>query len=310
MDKTGYPKTSTNTVVRYRNRGVYDYETINNIIDSTPILHVSFVPDAQNDEHDTEAYPVILPMMGFTGNFEDPDGEPNSPRSVYLHGYVSSRMMRTTRDREVTGANAVNDDDAGMRVCVAATLFDGVVLALTPNHHSCNYRSASAFGRAHIVHDEAERLWAMERITDNLVPGRWAATRYPSAAEQKATGIIRVEIHAASAKVRTGSTGEDRNDLKDTEMRRRVWAGVLPTYTAWGEPVAAETNLMPTTPQYLDNFIENTEAARRITEKHAYIIIDTYALNSGRTSVPFADKICKEAWVIRQGTEYQPTALY
>ncbi|KAI0872906.1 hypothetical protein GGS24DRAFT_465828 [Hypoxylon argillaceum] len=269
MDENGYVKTSTNTVVRYRNRGIYDYETINNIIDNTPIVHVSFVPDAQNGEQDAETYPVILPMMGFTGNFEDPDGKPDSPRFVYLHGYVSSRMMRTTRGRDATAAAATGDDDAGMRVCVAATLFDGVVLALTPNHHSCNYRSACVFGRARVVHDEAERLWAMERITDNLVPGRWAATRYPSAAEQKATGILRVEVDTASAKVRTGSTGEDRNDLKDTEMRRRVWAGVVPAYTAWGEPVAAETNLMAATPQYLDSFRGNTEAARRYAEKAA-----------------------------------------
>jgi hypothetical protein len=31
-------------------------------------------------------------------------------------------------------------------VCVAATLFDGVVLALTPFNHSCNFRSAVVHG--------------------------------------------------------------------------------------------------------------------------------------------------------------------
>ncbi|KAI1324629.1 hypothetical protein F5Y16DRAFT_380361 [Xylariaceae sp. FL0255] len=252
MNGTGYLKTSANTVIRYRNRGVYDYETINNLIDQTPILHVSFTPSTAPDADEMDTYPVILPMMGFTGDFNDQDAGPDCARSVYLHGYVSSRIMRTSKNQ-----------DEGMRVCVASTLLDGVVLALTPNHHSCNYRSAVVLGRAYVVTDEAERLWAMERITDNLIPGRWAATRYPNSSEQKATGILRVEIDTASAKIRTGSTGEDRNDLKDMDLRKRCWNGVLPVYTTWGEPVPADTNMVSKLPAYLENMRkERTEEAR------------------------------------------------
>lgn len=206
-----------------------------------------------NEENDTDAYPVILPMLGFTGDFHNPEASPAEPRALYLHGYVSSRIMRTSS----------NGKD-GIPVCVAATLFDGVVLALTPNHHSCNYRSAVVFGRAHIVTDEAERLWAMERTTENLVPGRWAATRYPNAVEQKSTGILRVDITSASAKIRTGSTGEDRKDLNDIKMRKQVWAGVVPTYLVWGEPIPAETNLTDTLPQYLDEWrTKETDEAKK-----------------------------------------------
>jgi nitroimidazol reductase NimA-like FMN-containing flavoprotein (pyridoxamine 5'-phosphate oxidase superfamily) len=152
------------------------------------------VESSSKEDSDTDAYPVILPMLGFTGDFHNPGASPAEPRALYLHGYVSSRIMRMSSAGNKENGN--NKD--GIPVCVAATLFDGVVLALTPNHHSCNYRSAVVFGRAHIVTDEAERLWAMERTTDNLVPGRWAATRYPNAVEQKSTGILRVDIASAS----------------------------------------------------------------------------------------------------------------
>lgn len=47
----------------------------------------------------------------------------------------------------------------------------GVVLALTAFHNSCNYASAVVHGYASVVTDEAERLYALTRITDNLVVG-------------------------------------------------------------------------------------------------------------------------------------------
>ncbi|KAG5981321.1 hypothetical protein E4U55_003072 [Claviceps digitariae] len=270
MTEQAFKKTSLNTVNRYRSRGIYDYKTVHDVIDKTPLLHISFSPSPSGGENDGETeswYPVILPMLGCTGDYRNHDNgyasemPADGPRDIYLHGYVTSRLMRLTSSHDAHGS------DQGMPVCVAATLLDGVVLALTPNHHSCNYRSVVAYGHAQVVTDEAERKWAMELITDNMVPGRWAATRYPSQAEQKRTGIIRVSVDSASAKVRAGTTGEDRGDLKDEEMRRRVWAGVVPAHLVWGEPVAAPTNLMEPTPEYIEEWRkrETSEA-----EKYAY----------------------------------------
>ncbi|KAH8658406.1 5-nitroimidazole antibiotic resistance protein [Xylariales sp. PMI_506] len=254
-EEPSFKKTALNTVNRYRNRGVYDYKTVHDIIDKTPLLNISFSPTAAPGEgNEKEAwYPVILPMLGCTGVFEDRNGGiSEGPRSIYLHGYVSCRLIKLTEG-----------GDQGIPVCVAATLLDGLVLALTPNHHGCNYRSAVVYGHAHVVTEEEERLWAMELIMDNLVPGRWGATRYPNDGELRRTGILRIDIDSASAKVRTGTTGEDRGDLKDEEMRRRVWAGVIPAHTVWGEPVPAPTNLMEPPPRYLDDWrIQETEEAR------------------------------------------------
>ena len=43
------------------------------------------------------------------------------------------------------------------------------------------------------------------------------------------TQILKVRVVDASAKVRTGGPGDDRADLKDEELRKKVWIGVVPT---------------------------------------------------------------------------------
>ena len=206
-------------------------------------------------------------MLGCMGSFESssiPSDTESGHYSIYLHGYVSSRIMRLSRQ----GDGNESPDAKGIPVCVSATIMDGIVLALTPNHHSCNYRSAVAFGYAQVVEDEAERIYAMELITNNLVPERWQHTRYPNKTELKSTGILRVDIRSASAKVRTGTTGEAREDLKDEGMRKDVWAGVVPTRMVYEKPIAAPTNLFPGVPEYISEWIEDHDetTARYVSE--------------------------------------------
>lgn len=237
--------------------GKYDFETVHTLIDQCPLLHVAF--NGGGHFLETEQcldYPVILPMLGCTGIFPSPRVcEDDGTRYIYLHGYVSSRFFRKAAGPQDQGED-VDESDANtsVPVCISATHLDGIVMALTPNHHSCNYRSVVAYGRAHLVQEEAERLYAMELITDNLIPGRWQNTRYPSSAELKATGIIRVEVDSASAKVRTGTTGESRADLQDEVMKKNVWAGVVPVHTVLGQPIAAPTNTCPKVPAYIDEW--------------------------------------------------------
>ncbi|KAI4172994.1 MAG: hypothetical protein LQ348_006657 [Seirophora lacunosa] len=263
MAGQGWGKTKINTVNRYRNRGKYDYQTVNTIVDETPILHVSFAP-SRTDDDDSPPFPVILPMVGCTSSYPDPAlPDKSDSRILYLHGSATSRLIRL--------APTSNDSDtpnSGIPVCVAATQLDGIVLALTPHHHSCNYRSAVVFGHAHLVTDPAERLHALQLVTNTLVPSRWENTRYPNATELQSTGVLRVEIASASAKIRTGSTGEDRGDLKDEGLRRSVWSGVVPAHIEFGEPVAAPTDLRGEVPGYLEGWIRgrNEEGERYARE--------------------------------------------
>lgn len=138
---------------------------------------------------------------------------------------------------------------------------DGLVLALTPNSHSYNYRSAILHGYASPVVDVDEKLWAMEKITNSVLTDRWSQTRLPpTKTEMTSTQILRVRIVDASAKVRSGEPHDDRADMKNEEMRKKVWTGVVPTWTQFGEPKAGEGNLVAKVPEYIKEFVKRENA--------------------------------------------------
>ncbi|KAF9477277.1 flavin-nucleotide-binding protein [Pholiota conissans] len=252
-----YAKTPRSTVNRYKPRAVYDHATVHSIIDEAPVAHVSFNPTPLDDD----PFPTILPMLACTGSYTKPGAEEKSAVGIYLHGHVASRLMRLpdtqSEDQSTLGL-------PGAPVCVAATLFDGVVLALTPFNHSCNYRSAVVHGFANIVVDEEEKSYALKLLTDNLVPGRWDNSRVPpTEAELKGTTVLRVDIASASAKIRGYAAGNDKADLANDEMRKRVWTGVVPAATVFGQPIAAAENLVVEVPEYIHSWIDGGNKARR-----------------------------------------------
>jgi nitroimidazol reductase NimA-like FMN-containing flavoprotein (pyridoxamine 5'-phosphate oxidase superfamily) len=231
----------------------YEYKTIHGIVNGTPILHVSFVP-FQDDP-----FPTTLPMIGQMGLFEDPDADATSkPFDLYIHGSISTRLMKLP---------ASGEHSEGLPVCVAASQLDGYVLALTPFHNSCNYRSAILHGYASPVTDEEEKMWALQMITDALVPNRWDNSRAPpSKVEMQSTQVLRVRIESASAKIRAGAPGDDKHDLNDTVMRERTWVGVVPTYTVIGKPQVADYNRVENTPSYMQEWIAD---ANKESESYA-----------------------------------------
>lgn len=256
-----YPKTPANTVNRYRARGKYDYATIHNIVDTAPVLHIAFNPLPTTDPT-SDPFPIILPMIGCTGSYDArTSSQASDPQStyqdVYIHGYVSSRFFKLPSH---SAAPDQPDDSSTTTtpVTISATLLDGLVLALTPNHHSMNYRSALLYGHSALVTDPAEKLWAMRRITDNVLPQRWTNTRVPpTPAENTSTSILRVRITTASAKVRSGNVGRgDRKDLADDDMRARVWTGVVPYVGLWRDPVPADSNRVVGLPGYIARWRE------------------------------------------------------
>jgi nitroimidazol reductase NimA-like FMN-containing flavoprotein (pyridoxamine 5'-phosphate oxidase superfamily) len=267
--------------------GQYDYDTIHSIIDSHPILQVAFPPDPNGDD----PFPAVIPMLGCTGIF-DPDAEadklakqargdapgafidddeayqapkfPEGPRFIYLHGHAAARMFTSPKA----------SGDGRIPVTVAAASIQGIVLALAPFHNSCNYTSAVVQGYASQVTLESERLFALTLITDNLVPGRWDNSRNPpTKAELTSTGVLKVEIESASVKTRTGEPGDDRPDLKNQELMGRVWTGVLPCWTQYGEPVKSSYN-EARLPGYLGEFVQKENEKGKHTAK---VAIETIA---------------------------------
>ncbi|KAK1448877.1 flavin-nucleotide-binding protein [Colletotrichum melonis] len=272
-----YPKEPYGTVKRYSPRASYALRTIHTIINTSPILHVSF-----NDPQ--SPFPTILPMLGQMGSFSRPSADEGDVLDLYLHGYVSSRLINISRQPSdasptstSTSSTSSTSSSLGLPVCIAASHLDGLVLALTPNAHSYNYRSAVLFGHATLVSDPAERLYAMQLITDGVVPGRWEASRVPpNKGELSSTSVLKVRIATGSAKIREGPPGDDRADKEDAEVTGRVWTGVVPVYQVLGEPVAGPYNEVAEVPGYLGEYVRETnavtkeaafEAARKVVVK-------------------------------------------
>ena len=134
----------------------------------------------------------------------------------------------------------------GVPVCVTVTHLDGFVLARSGFHHSINYRSVMAFGRAQPVPDEA-KLEALRDFVERLFPDRWDELRPPTAQEIKATTVLWMDLDEVSAKIRMGPPVDDEEDYA-----LPVWAGVLPVSTWRGMPVP-DPRLAPDTvlPGYL-----------------------------------------------------------
>ena len=197
--------TARTRVVREPERGVYDREMVYKILDEGFICHVGFNLDGQ---------PFVIPT-GY-GRVQD---------NLYIHGSAASRMLRNL--------------DQGLPVCVTVTILDGLVLARSIFNHSMNYRSVVVLGKATAVNDPAEKLEALRRLSEHILPGRWADSRQPNEKELKATSVLKLPITEFSAKVRQGPPIDDEADYAFP-----TWAGVVPLRMVAGEPVEDEKLLV------------------------------------------------------------------
>ncbi|ODH48753.1 hypothetical protein GX48_05078 [Paracoccidioides brasiliensis] len=255
-----YPKRSSNTMNRYKHRGTYDLGTIHTIINNSPILHVSFSPGPD------DPFPATLPMIGQMGSFDYPSADINEPLDCYLHGYVSSRMMNLAR-----AADGQSDrENKGLPLCISAAHVDGLVLSLTPNSHSYNYRSALLHGYAQVVTDEAEKQYAMKLITNSVVADRYDNTRVPpNKTEMTSTTILRVRIVDGSAKIRDGGVSDEKHDQEDKELTAKVWTGVVPVWQVMGEPIPAPRNEVKEVPAHIGEYVERVNERNKVYARSA-----------------------------------------
>jgi hypothetical protein len=191
------PATERTRIRRLPERGRYDRETIEEILDEALICHVGFVVDDV-----PHVIPTIHARVGST---------------LYFHGSPASRMLRSLRK--------------GAMVSATATIVDGIVVARALFHHSMNYRSAVVFGTPRLVEDPEERTVAFRAITEHVLPGRWDEARRPNPKEDRGTLIVAMEIGEASAKVRTGPPADD-----DEDYDLDIWAGAIPLTLTAGDP--------------------------------------------------------------------------
>ncbi len=197
-------------VTRLPKRAVYDQAQVHAILDEGFLCHVGFTVEQQ---------PYVIPT-----------GYVRAGERLYIHGSAASRMLRKL--------------DQGIQVCVTVTLIDGLVLARSSFHHSINYRSVVVLGIARLVLDRDEKIDALRRFTNHIVPGRWEEARQPTDQELKATSVLVLPLEEVSAKVRTGPPIDDEEDHAIP-----IWAGVVPVRMVAGEPTPDE-RISPAAPDF------------------------------------------------------------
>jgi nitroimidazol reductase NimA-like FMN-containing flavoprotein (pyridoxamine 5'-phosphate oxidase superfamily) len=195
---SAYLPTQRTKVRRLSKRAVYDKERVHGILDEGFLCHLGFSSEGQ-----TYVIPTVYARSG---------------ELLYIHGSGASRTLRTL--------------EQGVAMCATVTLVDGYVLARSAFHHSMNYRSVMILGTARLVSEPAERMQALQLITDHMVPGRWDEVRGPNDLELKQTTVLALPMQEVSAKVRVGPPVDDAEDYA-----LPVWAGVVPIRPQLGEPV-------------------------------------------------------------------------
>jgi uncharacterized protein len=194
------PSTPRTKVRRLPDRGRYDRDTIESILDEGFVCHLGVL--------DGNTVRVVPTNYGRIGEW------------LYLHGALANASLKAAD---------------GAEVCVTVTLVDGLVLARAAFHHSVNYMSVTIYGTAEEVTDRDEKLRVLEAVVEHIVPGRTADARGPNDSELRQTRVLRIPITEASAKVRAGGPKDD-----DEDIDLPIWAGQIPMRTVTEAPISED----------------------------------------------------------------------
>jgi nitroimidazol reductase NimA-like FMN-containing flavoprotein (pyridoxamine 5'-phosphate oxidase superfamily) len=204
-------------VKRHDDREVFDRDAANALLDSEYVAHVGFV-DADINE------PFVIPMAYARDNDR-----------ILLHGSTGSRLMMQLAK--------------GAQMCVAVTKLNAIIVAKSAFNSSMNYESIMIFGQGKRLED-AEKLAAMDLITEGLVPGMTSYARPTTAKEAAGTMIIELAIEKYSLKSRTGGVMDEPED-KDLP----IWSGILPLARNYGEAETAPDSAGIAIPPHIEGKI-------------------------------------------------------
>jgi nitroimidazol reductase NimA-like FMN-containing flavoprotein (pyridoxamine 5'-phosphate oxidase superfamily) len=188
-------------VQRIKERAHYERETSYAILDAAWLGHVGFAGGGQ---------PFVIPMLYV-----------RSGDSLILHGSIASRLQK--------------DVGSGIDACVTVTIVDALVLARSHFHHSVNYRSVVAFGKARVIDDAAAKIAALAHFVEAMLPGRAAESRAPDRNELAATSVLQFDVEDITAKIRDTGVKDDKADLT-----LPYWAGLVPMRNVYDAPIPSD----------------------------------------------------------------------
>lgn len=190
-----------NQIRRERERARTDRPDLDSVLDAASVGTLATVLDGQ---------PWVVPMLYAR------DGD-----RILLHGS--------------TGAGALRHVAAGAPAAFCVTLLDGIVVADTLFDSTANYRSAVVRGNLTVI-DPREAAYALDLLSDSLIPGRSSEVRASTKQELVATLAVALPITPGgwTVKVRDAPPAQ-----VEESSQPGGWAGVVPLRTVAGDPVPA-----------------------------------------------------------------------
>jgi nitroimidazol reductase NimA-like FMN-containing flavoprotein (pyridoxamine 5'-phosphate oxidase superfamily) len=157
---------------------------------------------------------------------------------ILLHGSTGSRLMMQLAK--------------GAQMCVTVTKLNALIVAKSAFNSSMNYESVMIFGQGKRLED-SEKLAAMDRVTEALIPGMVGFARPTTAKEAAGTMIIELAIEKYSLKSRTGGVIDEPED-KDLP----IWSGILPLSRAYGQAQTAPDSAGIPIPAHIEAKIDKS----------------------------------------------------
>ncbi|OKL55699.1 hypothetical protein UA08_09057 [Talaromyces atroroseus] len=219
---------------------VYDPEVSKGVINSQPILHLSF--PAVEDE-----------FFRYKQN----------PETIYVHGHRQEPIK--SRLEEV----------GSLPVTIAASKIHSYVLGYSGFATGYTWVSTVVNGVAHPfpVSNEfkEERLAVMDYILDSLIPDRSTNIR-DLGNDVDHVSIVRIDVNETEShthSIPAALVFEMKKDVSDQTVRENYWEGAVPTWQAFGDPIAGEHNRVREAPDYLTKFIEDQNAENKKNAENA-----------------------------------------
>lgn len=186
-------------VRRLSKKANYDADVVFSILDEAWVVHVAATVHGK---------PTALPTLAMRVD-----------QTLYLHGSPSNEILKSiVRAREAF---------------VTATIFDGIRVARSGFESSIAYRSVVVVGAAYEISGEEEKRRLLDLFVDRVLAGRSSEARAIREAELRLTMLVAVDIEEASAKISSGETDDEPEDLA-----LEIWAGTLPARLVFDEPIA------------------------------------------------------------------------
>lgn len=184
-----YQQSKLNRIKRGANRGTYNIDKINSILDAGFLCYVGYI---------YEGKPITIPMA-----------YARKDNKIHIHGSTGNRMLLSILESKSTSITVMH--------------LDGLVLARSGLHHSVNYRSVTLFGDLKKIDNDADKTDILKRIVNQMVPNHWDSLRPMYQKELDRTLVVEFTIETASAKIRDVGVGDEPEDY-DLD----IWAGIIP----------------------------------------------------------------------------------